>query len=665
MSEPSARLRGLARRWRAQRFLAWLAATTCLVTASVLLSRSLPLAIGVAVLSGIGALLTDRTRPITPDTVARHLDRVAPTLEESATLLLDLPDTGDALQRIQRRRAAVALQSIDSVPGLAIPTTRTTVIASTAMLVVASLVVLIPGRAPATSSDLLDPGAPNASIPMRITSLRLQWQPPRYLGRPSQSQAAGNATIEEGSAVEWQVDAPGASEIRIVDLLGDTLSAERAGNGWRATATISKARVWRAEAIGADGSVVRSEAYLLAVTPDRPPVIAIVAPPGRTEMEWTEPHRVVIRAVVSDDHAIGATELLATVAAGRGEGVRFRERRLPLERESSDGTREMVVSTMLDLDALEVAPGDEVYLAVEASDRRAPQAQVSRSETVFLALRDTLDPISSDFGGIAIDIEPEFFRSQRQIIFDTEALLADMRAGRVREPLARAMDIGYDQYLLRVRYGEIAGQEDEANGTDPDATVTEADLMHQHDTEDNATLLAASVKATLQGALSAMWEAEKHLRTGNPALALPHEYRALVALEQIRQAQRAYVKRIGFEPPAIDVGRTRLTKDAKDVAPFERRGALRPATAGAELHAALQVLDASDTPGRAATLEAAARQLAVGALRDVTGQHLETLGGLRRLLDGDRSAATQDQVRRGLLAALPDPPRPIVPTAQR
>ena len=81
--------------------------------------------------------------------------------------------------------------------------------------------------------------------------------------------------------------------------------------------------------------------------------------------------------------------------------------------------------------------------------------------------------------------------------------------------------------------------------------------------------------------------------------------------------------------------------------------------------AALDVLEDSDTPIRNAMLEAAARQLAVEALRDVTGQHLETLGGLRRLLDGDRTATTQDQVRSGLLAALPAPPRPIVPTAPR
>jgi hypothetical protein len=661
----AARITALAQRWTFLRLVAWTVAAGCLAVASWLVSGNLPISLAAAVLVAIGAWSTAHRRPITPLTVARHLDRVAPELEESAALLLEPVDNGDPLRRMQRRRADAALGSMASVPVITAPATRFALITSFACLVAATLFTMLPAPAPATSRATT-PTAPGESVaPLELGAIIVQWTPPSYLGRTARTTAPSNVTVEEGSVVQWQVDAPRASRVRIVDLLGDTLVAVQRDGHWMATATISNTRVWRAEALDDADSIVRSEAFRLSVIPDRPPIIAIIAPPGRTEMEWTEPHRVVLRAVVSDDYAIGSTTLLATVAAGRGEGVRFRERRLSLEHESTTRSGEMVMSAMIDLDALEVAPGDEVYLAVEASDRKAPAPQVARSETVFLALRDTLDPVSSDFGGIAIDIEPEFFRSQRQIILDTEALLADVRAGRVREPLPRAMDIGYDQYLLRVRYGEIAGQEDEVNGADPSATVTEADLMHQHDTEDNATLLAASVKATLQSALAAMWEAEKQLRTGHPAEALPHEYRALVSLEQIRQAQRAYVKRIGFEPPAIDVGRTRLTKQATDVAPLDRRPADQREAPGDALHAALRSIDAVPTAAYAPTLEAAARQLAAQAVDDATGQHLETLGALRRMLDGDRSPGTLERIRSGLLSALPAPPRPIIPQAPR
>lgn len=659
------RIARLARRWRRERWAAWVAAAACLAAAAWLISGIAALTAVAALVPLVGALANHRRRPINPVTVARHLDRTVSTLEESAALLLDGDGIGDPLQRMQRRRAAAAFAEVAVVPRLRAPTTRMAVLVCSACLMIAALVLVIPERIPAS------PGAPGTAgdsandTPLRIGSITLQWTAPAYLGRDTRTAPAAHATVEEGSVVQWQVDAAGAALVRIVDLLGDTLAARQAGEQWLVTTTVTRAKVWRAEAQDHAGNFVRSDAHLLSVTPDRPPVIAIVAPPGRTEMDWTESHRVVIRAVVSDDYAIGTTALLATVAAGRGEGVRFRERRLPLERESSLGPREQVVSAMIDLDMLDVAPGDEVYLAVEASDRRAPQPQLSRSETVFLAIRDTLDPVSSDFGGIAIDIEPEFFRSQRQIILDTEALLADVRSGKIAAPLARAMEIGYDQYLLRVRYGEIAGQQDEIDGAAADASITEADLIHQHDTEDNATLLAASVKATLQSALAAMWEAEKQLRTGQPTAALPHEYRALVALEQIRQAQRAYVKRIGFEPAAIDVARTRLTKQAKDLAPFERRTLPINEATGGELLAALSVIGAPEGPVRSATLDAAARQLAESALDDVTGQHLETLGALRRLLDGDTTVAVQDRVRSGLLAALPAPPRPIVPFSPR
>ena len=653
----------LARRWLLQRAAAWMLVAVSVSLTAWLMSGRVNLVALATLFPVIALFYLHRARPINALTVARHLDRSAPALEESTVRLLEPETAGDPLQRMQRRRVATAFAALPSLPRMAFPATRMVMVTSLACLAVSLLVVLLPRTAPTTTSAVGPAAAPTERVPLQLRSVTLAWTPPAYLTRPRQTSSLGSAVVEEGSVVEWHVTAAGAAQVRIVDLLGDTLVARASGDSWMARAPVSRARVWRAEALDDTGHVVRSETYLLGVTLDRAPVIAIVAPPGRTEMEWSEPHRVVVRAVVNDDYGIGSTALLATVAAGRGEGVKFREQRLPLERESASGTQQ-VVSAMVDLDALQVAPGDEVYLAVEASDRRAPIRQVARSETVFLSIRDTLDPISSDFGGIAVDIEPEFFRSQRQIILDTEALLADVRSGHTTEPLARAMDIGYDQYLLRVRYGEIAGQEDEANGTDPTAVITEADLMHMHDSEDNATLLAATVKATLQGALAAMWEAEKQLRTGNPSAALPHEYRALVALEQIRQAQRAYVKRIGFEPPAIDVERTRLTKQAKDVAALTTRSLAVSVDAGGELRAALAALHDTAGPLRTAAIEAAARQLAQQAIADPSGRHLTTLSALRRIVDGPDSAALRAEAMRGLLAALPAPRRPIVPASR-
>ncbi len=157
-----------------------------------------------------------------------------------------------------------------------------------------------------------------------------------------------------------------------------------------------------------------------------------------------------------------------------------------------------------------------------------------------------------------------------------------------------------------------------------------------------------------------MWEAEKLLRTGRPQPALPHEYAALAALEEIRLTERAYVQRIGFTPPAVDVERVRLSRTARDLGPLGTSRDVTDHRIEPALRDALDVLDEPASAARDSRLEAAGRRLATIALEDPAGSHLETLGALRGLLDGscpDCSAA----VRRGLIAALPVPPPPIAP----
>ena len=59
---------------------------------------------------------------------------------------------------------------------------------------------------------------------------------------------------------------------------------------------------------------------------------------------------------------------------------------------------------------------------------------------------------------------PAYFRSQRQIIIDSEALLAERAALDEAKFLARADAIGVDQKILRLRYGQFLGEESEGHG---------------------------------------------------------------------------------------------------------------------------------------------------------------------------------------------------------
>jgi hypothetical protein len=184
---------------------------------------------------------------------------------------------------------------------------------------------------------------------------------------------------------------------------------------------------------------------------------------------------------------------------------------------------------------------------------------------------------STGMEGIVRQTLPAYFRSQRQVIIDTEALVAERGKLPAERFASRSDAIGVDQRLLRLRYGQFLGEEvddgPEAAHEDhdhedaepaPARGTTEPVLEqfgHTHDIPEAATLLDRETREVLRAALGEMWQAELHLRQGHPARALPYEYRALDRIKQVQQASRIYLARVGLELPPIDAKR-RLTGTA-------------------------------------------------------------------------------------------------------
>lgn len=645
---------------RARRVAAWVVALmgVSLATRAVLMRLGYPPArfpILVGMVAGLYSIGLFRRHRVDVSTVAAQFDRTHPELEESAALLERDEASLSPMERLQQRRVLAAWETTThAIPGSWVA--RRGLLVAAAGFAVALLAWLLPtSRGSRADHDAKAPSADGR--PVAIDRVVLRWTPPAYTGRPARDAVSLDATVEAGSAVAWRIAAPRAARVRLVSAKGDTLEARAQDAEWRVERAAASGMVWHAEALDAANHLVKGEEHLLAVVPDREPVVAILAPAGRVELEWREPHAVVVRALASDDYGLSRVRLAATVAKGRGEGVKFKESWLSVDVESRRDARSQVVSRLVHLDSLGVEPGDEVFLAFEATDNRAPSPQAARSETIFLSLLDTLDTGSGTLAGVAIKVEPAYFRSQRQIILDTEALLRDVREGRVRDGgFARSLEIGLDQHLLRQRYGAMVGEENSENeGPDQDISG-----RHEHDMAENATLLSPTVKGLLKDALGQMWDAERRLRTGQAKDALAYEYRALASLEEIRRAERSYVKRIGFEPKPIDVARTRLTKQAQKLGSL----ALRDSTvAGASEPLLRDALAGLETPLAAASrgaFDAAARRLAERALESEPGVHLETLRALRRLIDGPCVECVA-VARRGLLAALPTAERPIRP----
>jgi hypothetical protein len=659
---PAESIHALARRYRLRRWLATFAlgAGIGLVTLALARRSEAPLPVAAFLGAAAAALAIFISRrflgSVADIAIARHLDRSVPLAEESAELLLRPESELTLFERLQRRRVEASLAGV-ALPRPGDRRAARAAFGATAALLAAVALLLLPGRA--TLGRAPDRGASrSAESAPALAGASVEIRPPRYTGRPVREQQELEIEAEEGSEIRWTLTVTGEPAApRIVTSAGDTI-ALRATDGGAYGGRLSATRSLLYQVV--IDSTPDAAIHRLVVRADAAPQVTVLRPAPRSELTAGTSLRVPVEVQALDDHGVASAELVATVTTGSGESVRFREQRvaLPAPRRAPGGS---TFRAELDLGALGMAPGDELYFHVVAFDHRTPVRNRGRSATVFLSLADTASATPALMTGVSLPVAPEYFRSQRQIIIDTERLIAD--AARLPTEIFRERSnaIGMDQGLLRLRYGEFTGEEFEEEVV--------AGQTHAHDSEENATLLATSVKATLKAAIAEMWEAELRLRTYRPAEALPFEHRALELLKSVQQASRAYVQRVGFEPPPLEVDRRRLTgnvagvrsralADSSDVA--DDRSATRMAL---EVVRELAAGAAASTADRA-LLAAAEDELAPLAVEG-SERHFEALRRVRllraALRDGNGCDACLTAAEGALLASLPEPPPGAAP----
>jgi hypothetical protein len=229
-----------------------------------------------------------------------------------------------------------------------------------------------------------------------------------------------------------------------------------------------------------------------------------------------------------------------------------------------------------------------------------------QSPTYTLRLPAPPQDEEQDVSALPVMVKPESLRSQRQIIIDTEQLIADMRvkkmdAATVRE---RSETIAADQGALRRRYGQFLGEEstlfgkedhdEDHGGGNGKAQDVLHEFGHAHDQAENATLFDEATKKVLRRALSAMWDAENALRAITPKTALAPEHKALDAIKELQQSERIYLHKTAFAPPPIKEDK-RMTGDMAGAASNRREQSTAPDAVPAELRALVQAL-AGDGP---------------------------------------------------------------------
>lgn len=542
---------------------------------------------------------------------------------------------------------------------------------------------------------------PTGIQPPTLTNRRIHLDFPAYSGKPDQQTEDPNIRALTGTTVYWDLQFDGAVSEVVMERGGERFPLRPSGESFTIRQVLEASGFYSFRFTDSLGYEQVSDLYSLEAVPDKAPVVKIEGIPQFTYFEAEDALRLDFTAQITDDLGIGDAYIIATVTKGSGESVKFREERLPFAPPPTPGTRSARLSKTVDLQQLQMDVGDELYFYAEAVDRRQPQPNRGRSETHFAVIRDTASPGFAVEGTMGVDLMPDYFRSQRQLIIDTEKLIAEAPTLEASEFKFRSNELGFDQKALRIKYGQFMGEETEMglappegaspeesgeateeDHTDPLAEYThdhdgdnehnlvaegEAEVeedplheyLHNHEDPEAATLFEESLRVKLRKALDVMWDAELQLRLYQPQSSLPHQYEALGLLQEIKNSARIYVHRIGFDPPPIKEEK-RLSGDIKDIGTYGRDAFLEyqgsfPAMRQAVTR--LQIL----VEGKATYSEVdqelfrrAGQELAAKALEE-PGRYLSLLRSLKDTeTETGRSVGALRELHRELLQVLPE-----------
>ncbi len=570
------------------------------------------LTIGAGVITGLTLAYFRNLFRAEENFLIHYLNNHYPQLEDSADLLTGKEEYLSLIQRIQQARVTGRFDEL--YPEIKLPNKigTTSVVAASLFVVALLLMAFAPGADQRINSQLkkeIDQ-VNNQADKIKLETLEVTITPPKYTAQPSRKSESLQLTLPEGSNVLWtaRFNKPVNSWLILSgrDSVAFTYTEGMHKANQQLTETGFYQLAWQE-----DSHWIHSDYYKIEIQKDQPPRIEIKELDQFTRLAFTANLNVNLNALLQDDYGLTQAGVIATVSKGSGESVKFREEKLAFTSPEQIKGKQVNASVTLDLLKLGMEPGDELYFYIEARDNKEPQPNYNRTETFFIAIQDTTRYEVVDDEGLGVDLMPEYFRSQRQIIIDTEKLLKEKRKITTQQFKFTSNELGYDQKVLRLRYGQFMGEEfeDQIGGVtvspeelaDETAEETVDRLSHKHDTEnehnlveqkkqaaDNhnhdeekegdllaafahqhddgevATFFIESMRTKLKAALTVMWDAELYLRLYEPEKSLPYQYTALKLLKEISNDSRIYVHRTGFDPPPLKEEK-RLSGDLTEI----------------------------------------------------------------------------------------------------
>lgn len=544
----------------------------------------------------------------------RFLNQQYSSLQQSADLLVKDDEQLSRLEKIQKEKTLVEFSKI--YPEIKLPHR----LVQSAMIFVAcsALSILLSSFLPtiefttAQKKNREMKSKPVKKAPSFVDSCKIQITPPAYTNVSSFFLKNFELSLPEGSKVLWQIRFHGeAKDVKLIFSNRDSSTLKSENGNLILEKEFSQSGFyqlkWKDET-----KTQWSDFYRIEAVKDEAPKVTVANLNQFTGIKYSDSQEIKVASQLSDDYALTDADIIATVSKGSGEGIKFREERLRFTTPSIIKGKQVKAETTLNLKRLGLEPGDELYFYIEAFDNKTPKPNRSRTETFFIALQDTSKNEAVEDEGLGVDLMPDYFRSQRQIIIDTEKLLKDKPRISKQQFNSTSNELGYDQKTLRLKYGQFLGEEEDSGiathvatpdedevqdedvtkkfshqhdkgnehnlvqekkqghdhkeeSADPDKKEDPlAAFVHSHDNTEIATFFEQSLRAKLKAALTVMWDAELYLRLYQPEKSLPYQYTALKLLKEISNDSRIYVHRTGFDPPPLKEEK-RLTADLSEV----------------------------------------------------------------------------------------------------
>lgn len=611
-------------------------------------SYQLPIILSLTLVGLFYIFFNNRYRSITESNFLEHINRNYQKYQESAQLLHSKSDSSlmSRLQRLQRDKIVELFQHdlknnrfVDLRPKFG-------AVAPIIFLLFAAILNFY-GQTVLTQFDTLflndselneniveNNNLENVILKPSIITSTIKITPPAYTNSSVQTARTLDFEAKESSLVSWKIEFSKKNLEYFYTATGSEPKSLKLSNGiFLVEDLIEQTKLYRFSYLDEGKLIDIDGIYTVSMIRDESPKINISQPKtSLVEIAKDADLLFKLQAQIKDDYGISDVKILASVAKGSGEAVKFRDKIFRFEKDTSFNNKN-ISNTRFQVERnyqkewkltdLEMEPGDEVYFSIHAIDNKRPIQQLTKSSSIIVRWLDE-DQYELATEGIKIKFVPEYFRSQRQIIIETEKLIEDKKDLSAEIIEKTSADLGHSQNDLKQKYGQYLGdefgegqgsqfgladgyhggesmssgeatagvhsiddeQEDEhaeENGEqhhheDDLSEVAQQDLSgateliekfgHSHGTSEVGPLSNRDPKSWMKMAVNEMWQAELHLMMADPEAALPYEYNAYKYLKLARKADRVYAKRLGFEPPPVTEER-RLSGELAEILQYD------------------------------------------------------------------------------------------------